>query len=253
MLVAAQRARRAARAERHAGLAGRDPADAPWRRARGTPGARHAHSSKSSPPAAASSHGSTPSCAATSATPGASGSASRSIVDRHAAARREMARVGGQAVGEVDHRAGAERAPARGPRPGAARGAGRRARASSRAPRAAVEHGQPRGRGSQRAGHHDDVAGPRAVAPDELLARVRPAGDGDRERQHGARTRSPPAIVVAGARRQRLHRAHAVEHRLGAEARRARPSPRRPRRPRRPSRPGRRARRPAPGGRRRPP
>ena len=106
------------------GLARGDRAHARGAGRRGVAAARHAHSSKSSPPAAASSHGSTPSCAATSATPGASGSASRSISIATPLRSREMARVGGQAVGEVDHRA---RRPARASaRPSARRGSGRR-------------------------------------------------------------------------------------------------------------------------------
>ena len=38
------------------------------------------------------------------------------------------------------------------------------------AARAAIEHGQAGGRGAQRAGDDDAVAGSRAVAPHELLA-----------------------------------------------------------------------------------
>jgi hypothetical protein len=57
-----------------------------------------------------------------------------------------MARVGGQAVGQVDHRAGAERAQ-RAPLGQARLGAQVGAHEVVAALRAAVEDGEPRGRG----------------------------------------------------------------------------------------------------------
>ena len=124
MLVAAQRARRAARAERHAGLARRRRARRASSPAGRAPAGRQAQQLEVLAAGRRELAGSTPSCAATSATP-ARAAARRGRSRARTPLRRATWRgVGGEAVGEVDHRAWRPRRPARGPRPAAARGAG---------------------------------------------------------------------------------------------------------------------------------
>ena len=205
MLVAAQRARGAARAERHAGLAGRHPADrrGVGRARRRAPGTRTARSPRRrSPPAPTARRRA---ARATSATPGASGSASRSIADRTPLRARDVRGVGGEPVGEVDHRVRAargERRPLAQARQRGAAGAHERRRRPARAPSSTAS---PRGRGcAERAGDADEVARPGSVAPDQLLARVGPAGDGDARVSTGARRRRRRRSWCAFSA-QRLH------------------------------------------------
>ena len=126
-----------------------------------------------------------------------------SSASAHAARLGEAPRVGGQAVGEVEHRARAGRAPARGPRPAAAAGAGgardqRAAVACARGPRARPGR-RPRRRACPvtptrspgRAPSRPDQR-PRASSaqPTTVTASV----------SAGPAARSPPAIVVPVAR-----------------------------------------------------
>ena len=189
MLVAAQRACSAARAERHAGLAGRHPCrppSAPARAARRAAGTRTARSPRRrSPRAPAARRRAAPPPRRRPARAAARRGRSRS--PRRCARARWRASVARPSERSII--AWAPARPARGPRPGAARGAGRRARASAPPCARPSSTASPAAGGAERAGHPDEVAGARAVAADELLARVGPADDGDGERQRRARAR----------------------------------------------------------------
>ena len=89
---------------------------------------------------------------------------------------------------QVDHRRGAgrgERAALVEPRPRAQVAVATSGRVGR--VRRVVERPPPGLGSAQLAGHPDEVARPRAVAPDELLLRVGPAGHRHREHQHRAR------------------------------------------------------------------
>ena len=97
-----------------------------------------------------------------------------------------MARVGGEPVAQVDHRAGARAARARRRRPAAARAAGgarpgRRPRARGGAP--FEQRAGPAAEPPSSPVTHDLVARPRAVAADERVRVVGPAGHADRDGQ----------------------------------------------------------------------
>ena len=84
---------------------------------------------------------------------------------------------------------------------------------SARARGTPLEHRQ-RGRGgAERAGHADQVARPRAVAPDQLVLVLGPADDGHRYRQRRGRARRrrrrSPCSVAARERAVRRARARA--------------------------------------------
>ena len=75
-----------------------------------------------------------------------------------------------------------------------------------------------RRRRAERAGHADEVARARAVAPDELLLALGPADDGHRDAQRPARaTTSPPAICVPRLDGERRGAAHERERSCFAE------------------------------------
>ena len=183
---------------------------------RAAPGGTHAHSSKSSPPAAASSSAATPSCSATSATPAASGRRSSSI-RRQAPLRRPTCAASVAMPSERSmSRARAGRRQ---------RAAGRQTRLGAQVrgdegvgtARPSLEHRQA-GRGpAERARDAHAVARAGAVAPDELVLVVGPAHDGDRDRQHRRAHE-----IAAGDRRlrpggQRLHGARDLRHGLGVQ------------------------------------
>ena len=93
---------------------------------------------------------------------------------------------------------------ARGPPPAAAAGAGSAARAAACPCARPSQDRQPRAGVAERAGHADEVARPRAVAPDERRRVVGPADDG-----HGERQRRAARDVAAGDRRRRSRAASA--------------------------------------------
>ena len=260
VLVSAQRPIRAARPRAEPGLAAgataRDAADRRDGRAqRGRRRGRQARAATRSPrrrsrPARRPA----PSCAATLRDGGRERQRVEVDLER---ARRWRARCAPASVAMPSERSISACAPARGQRarPRARRGSraqvARRPASSGPSARPSQDR-QARAGGAERAGHHDRVAGPRAVAADQLRLVVGPADDGHRDRQRG-RARH----VAAGDRRARP-RGELLHPARRARARRPRRSPRgararrRPRPRRRPSRRGRSARRPARGGRRRP-
>ena len=189
VLIAGERTARSAPARLSAGAARRvtrpTHVDALGRRAR-APSRRTARSprrrSRPAPPAG------TPSCAATSATPGASGSAARSISMRTPLRRaRWPASVAIPSLRSISACAPAARERAA-LAPGAAAGAGRRrpARPARRARPSSTA--SPAAGAAERAGDADAVARPRAVAARRARPRRRPS-----------RRRSPTS-VSAGAR-----------------------------------------------------
>ena len=217
MLVAAQVALRAARAERHPGLAGADRAHA--RGVGGTPrrpGTRTARSPRRRRPPAPTAR--RRAARATSATPGASGSASRSIAIatplRRARWRASVARPSERSIIALAP-SGGQGAPlgqARlGPQVGAhearrRRARGRRARPgpAAAAPSAPVTTTPSPGRAPSRPTSSSLVS----AQPVTVTASV---SDG---RAHEVAARDGRRRALG----QRLHRAHAVEHRVGPEA-----------------------------------
>ena len=84
---------------------------------------------------------------------------------------------------------------------------------------AALQDRKPRRRRADRAGDRDDIAGSRAVTPDEVAVLVGPAGDGHRDRQCGRLDDVAAGDRRPGAGGEGLHRRDELDGLVAAEAR----------------------------------